>query len=186
VNTGKALGINEFLLVQWLAPLASEAPEFTVAIMLTLRGQAGSALGSLLSAKLNQWTLLVGMIPGVYSLSARTLSHPIPMGSLQMHEILLTAAQSLFAVMLLMKMRLTMMGSLVLFGLFAVQFLCPALGSFLPDTVWKPGGDQVHVTLSYVYLGLAAVVMLVNQYRAKQLCMGTGGKFAPRKTLSRS
>src|SRR5579864_3661875 len=32
VHTGATLGIDEFLLVQWLAPLASEAPEFLVAV----------------------------------------------------------------------------------------------------------------------------------------------------------
>ena len=98
VATGKVLGINEFLLIQWLAPIASEAPEFTVATMFALRGQAGIALGSLLSAKLNQWTLLVGMIPGVYGLSSGSFATPIPMGSFQLNEILLTAAQSLLAV----------------------------------------------------------------------------------------
>lgn len=38
VRTGRALGIDEFLLVQWLAPLASETPEFLVAILLAVRG----------------------------------------------------------------------------------------------------------------------------------------------------
>lgn len=172
VATGKTFGISEFFLVQWLAPLASEAPEFTVAIMLTLRGQAGIALGSLISAKLNQWTLLVGMIPGVYSLAARTLSHPIPMGSLQMHEILLTAAQSLFAVVLIMKMRLNPPGAFILFGLFAIQFLSPALGGFLPGTAfWKPGGDQVHIALALIYIALALCVLLTNRSRITKILM---------------
>ena len=101
IGTGKVLHINEFLLVQWLAPIASEAPEFIVALVFAWRGQAGLALGSLLSAKLNQWTLLVGMIPGVFAVSHGTLAHPIPMGDFQMHEILLTAAQSLLGVVML-------------------------------------------------------------------------------------
>ncbi|MGB6919120.1 MAG: sodium:calcium antiporter, partial [Phycisphaerae bacterium] len=40
VDTGRNLGISEFLLVQWLAPLASEAPEFLVAALLAARGKA--------------------------------------------------------------------------------------------------------------------------------------------------
>ncbi|MBV9547870.1 MAG: hypothetical protein JOY61_26140, partial [Chloroflexi bacterium] len=40
VHTGARLGIDEFLLVQWLAPLASETPEFLVAALLALRGKA--------------------------------------------------------------------------------------------------------------------------------------------------
>jgi cation:H+ antiporter len=123
IATGKVLGIDEFLLVQWLAPIASEAPEFTVAIMFALRGQAGVALGSLLSAKLNQWTLLVGMIPGVYGLSSGSFESPIPMGHFQMNEILLTAAQSLMAVALLVTLRLSPKGALLLFMLFIGQFL---------------------------------------------------------------
>jgi cation:H+ antiporter len=127
VHTGQALGISEFLLMQWLAPIASEAPEFTVAIMFALRGQAGLALGSLLSSKLNQWTLLVGMIPGVYALSAGTLQHPLPMDSHQLGEILLTAGQSLLGVMLLTTLRLSMWQGLLLFGLFIGQFILPPI-----------------------------------------------------------
>jgi cation:H+ antiporter len=33
VKAGKALHISEFVLVQWLAPVASEAPEFVVALV---------------------------------------------------------------------------------------------------------------------------------------------------------
>ena len=40
VASGKVLGIDEFLLVQWLAPLASEAPEFTVVCIFAWRGMA--------------------------------------------------------------------------------------------------------------------------------------------------
>lgn len=101
MDRGKAWGVNEFLLVQWRAPLASEAPEFVVAITFALRRRAGLALGSLLSARLNQGTLLVGMIPGVYAVSAGPLPPPLPMSGFQMQEILLTAAQSLLAVVLL-------------------------------------------------------------------------------------
>ena len=55
VTTGRRLGIDEFLLVQWLAPLASEAPEFLVAALLAVRGKPGAALAVLLSSKINQF-----------------------------------------------------------------------------------------------------------------------------------
>ena len=44
--TGRRFGIEEFVLVQWLAPIASEAPEFIVAILFALRGNAGAAMGT--------------------------------------------------------------------------------------------------------------------------------------------
>ncbi len=140
IGTGKMLHISEFLLVQWLAPIASETPEFVVALGFAWRGQAGLALGSLLSAKLNQWTLLVGMIPGVFAVSHQSLQHPIPMGSFQMSELLLTAAQSLLAVVLLSAMRLSVGGALLLFGLFIGQFCCHCSPSGSPRwlSVWAP------------------------------------------------
>ena len=60
---GEALGIDEFLLVQWLAPLASEAPELLVAGLYAWRLNTNAALGTLVSSKVNQWTLLVGTLP---------------------------------------------------------------------------------------------------------------------------
>ena len=51
IATGRQLGVDEFLLVQWLAPLASEAPEFIVAILFAVRGKAGDAIGTLISSK---------------------------------------------------------------------------------------------------------------------------------------
>ena len=45
VDTGRRFGINEFLLVQWLAPLASESPEVLVAGALAWRARAGLGMG---------------------------------------------------------------------------------------------------------------------------------------------
>jgi cation:H+ antiporter len=161
VETGKAAGINEFLLVQWLAPIASEMPEFVVAILFALRGKAGLALGSLLSAKLNQWTLLVGMIPGVFAVSHGSLQHPIPMGSFQMNEILLTAAQSLLAVIILANLRLTIGQALLLFGLFSGQLVAPALVSLLPGgTLLGMRGEQMHPLFAGFYCLVSIALVL--------------------------
>jgi cation:H+ antiporter len=58
IGTGTELGVDQFLLVQWLAPLASEAPEFIVAILFAVRGNGAAAIGTLISSKVNQCTLL--------------------------------------------------------------------------------------------------------------------------------
>ena len=156
VKTGKLFHINEFLLVQWLAPLASEAPEFTVAILLALRGQGGVAFGALLSSKLNQWTLLVGMIPGVYAISSSSL-HPIPMGHFQINEIFLTAAQSVLATLMLLDLSFSMIEGLGLFLLFFLQFALPSIFS-----AFHPGGLAVatehgHRILSWAYIALSII-----------------------------
>jgi len=173
VGTGKALHINEFLLVQWLAPLASEAPEFTVALVFAWRGQAGLALGSLLSSKLNQWTLLVGMIPGVFAVSHGTLEHPLPMDRLQMQEIMLTAAQSLLAVFLVAGLRLSRSGALLLFALFAGQFVAPSLVEAFPSLAPAGlGAGQMHPLFSGLYLAAAAAVFLQHPKRSFRLLRG--------------
>ncbi len=164
VASGKLLGVNEFLLVQWLAPIASEAPEFIVAIMFAMRGHAGLALGSLLSAKLNQWTLLVGMIPGVYGVSAGTFAHPIPMTAHQLQEIFLTAAQSLFAVALLLNLRLRVREAFILLILFLAQFTAPLYGQALESLLSLPHNPlRFHLLYSFVYLALAALWLLFQR-----------------------
>jgi cation:H+ antiporter len=126
IETGTMLGVDRFLLVQWLAPLASEAPELIVVSLLAVRGQAGLGLAALLASKVNQWTLLVGMLPLAYSV-ASGYPRALPLDGHQDAEVFLTAAQSLFAVALLLRLRLTGWGAGLLFALFAVQFAVPAL-----------------------------------------------------------
>src|SRR5581483_7896637 len=65
VGTGRKFGISDFLLVQWLAPIASEAPELLVAGLYAWRLNTNAGLGTLVSSKVNQWTLLVGTLPVV-------------------------------------------------------------------------------------------------------------------------
>jgi cation:H+ antiporter len=148
VATGVSMGIDEFLLVQWLAPLASEAPEFVVVALFAWRGQSTPALGTLVSSKINQWTLLVAMLPLVYSVA---LGRPaaLPLDPRQEEEVLLTAAQSLFAVVLLLDLRLSLIGAGALFVLFAIQMVLPETRDIL--------------TIAYVLLTVVALIVSRRQ-----------------------
>ncbi len=125
VDSGRALGIEEFLLVQWVAPLASEAPEFILAAMLALRGRAAAGMTILISSKVNQWTLLVGSLPLAYSISGTTLS-PLEIDGRQVAEVFLTAGQSLFAVAILMSLSIDRWEAALIFVLFSAQFVFPS------------------------------------------------------------
>ncbi len=125
LEMGRTWGIEQFLLVQWLAPLASESPEFLVAILFALRASAGASLGTLISSKVNQWTLLIGMLPLAYCLSAGRLG-PMHLDSRQIEEIFLTSAQSLFAVSVLSNFRFEFWEAVTLLALFSVQMLFPS------------------------------------------------------------
>jgi cation:H+ antiporter len=176
IGTGKALNINEFLLVQWLAPIASEAPEFLLALMFAWRGNAALALGSLLSSKLNQWTLLVGMIPGVYAVSSGQLATPIPMGGFQMHEILLTAAQSFLAVILLTSLRFTIRGAVLLFVLFSSQLILPEAVRAWPWVGLGLKPEDIHPFFSATYCVLAVLLLFRRRKSVWNLVHGVRGK----------
>jgi len=146
--TGRTFGIEEFILVQWLAPLASESPEFIVAILFALRGNPGLSIGTLLSSKVNQWTLLVGMLPLVYVISAGEMK-PMGMDSRQVEEVLLTAAQSLFAVAVLANLSFSLTEAAVLFVLFTTQL-------FIPD-------PRFRYYYSFLYILFAVGLLVINR-----------------------
>ncbi len=99
VETGHELDIDEFILIQWIAPLASESPEILVATLFSLRGKPQVGLTTLISAEVSQMTLLIGSMVVVFSLSAgQALSFPLD--SRQSVEFLLTSAVSTFALVL--------------------------------------------------------------------------------------
>jgi cation:H+ antiporter len=143
VETGKEAGIDEFVLVQWVAPLASESPEFILAGLIALRGRYDASMTILISSKVNQWTLLIGSLPLAYSISGTTLD-PLDFDSRQSEEVFLTAAQSLFAVAILVSLSINRWEALALGGLFLTQFF------FTNETV--------RLIYAFVYLVLAFAV----------------------------
>jgi hypothetical protein len=120
VRVGRAYHINQFLLVQWLAPLASEMPEFIVAGLFAWRRAPAMGLGALISSKVNQWTLLVGLLPICFGIAARQVI-PLPLDDQQTAEVLLTSAQSLFAVAVLLNFSVTVTEAAGLLFLFMTQ-----------------------------------------------------------------
>jgi cation:H+ antiporter len=133
IEAGSVLGVNKYLLVQWIAPLASEAPEFTLAILFALKGKPNMGLGVLISSKVNQWTALAGSLPIAYVLGGGHAA--IPMDGRQSEEFMLTTAQTLMGVALLLSLRLGIRASVSLFVLFMVAFLIPDEGLRM-DIAW--------------------------------------------------
>ncbi len=125
IETGRQFGVNNVLLVQWLAPLASEAPEFIIAILLARRGNADDGIGALLSSKVNQWTLLVGSIPLAYLAGGGSAG--LPLDSHQVAEVLLTATQTALGFAVLLRLRFHLRAAAVLLVSFAGQFAVTAI-----------------------------------------------------------
>lgn len=120
VAAGTELGIDRFLLVQWLAPLASEAPEFIVATIFAARGKGTAAIATLISSKVNQWTLLIGSLPIAHLLGGGGFT--LELDPRQVEEVLLTATQTMMGVALLLALRFHRAAACTLLGLFVVQF----------------------------------------------------------------
>jgi cation:H+ antiporter len=161
VELGEQAGISTFLLVQWVAPLASEAPELLVAALFAWRLNTSAGLGTLLSSKVNQWTLLVGSLPIVYAISAGHLSG-LPLDSLQREELFLTAAQSVFAIAVLANRRLSVREAWTLFGLFISQFV---LGGVLPESL----RELERLGVGALYLVLAAGIFVRQRHYLRPL-----------------
>lgn len=153
--TGRSFGIEEFVLVQWLAPLASESPEFIVAILFALKAQPGTSMGALLSSKVNQWTLLIGMLPVVYSFSAGNTAG-MHMDSRQVEEMFLTAAQSLFAVAVLVNLSFSILEATIIFLLFSTQLLFP--------------DPEFRFYYSFFYIALAAALIVCKKDVRSGIC----------------
>ena len=156
VATGRLLRIDEFLLIQWLAPLASEAPAVVIAILFVTSGRAEGGLVTMISDKINQWTLLVAMLPLAMTIGAGRVID-MPLDPRQHEEFFLTAAQSIFGVSLLLRLRFGVTSAAVLFALFAIQLVVAFV--FRNDAA---RAINSLTALAWVYLA-AAVVVFVRQ-----------------------
>ena len=150
VEIGRYRNIDEFLLVQWVAPLASESPEFLIAILFALRLRGSMGIGALISSKVNQWTLLVGAVPIAFAISAGGFSG-LPIDDRQTQELILTSAQSLLAVLIICDLRFTRVEALALAVLFGGQFMFTS--------------NEVRYLFIGLYLVLSAAMLLNAERR---------------------
>jgi len=165
MHSAEHLGVPKFVLIQWLAPLASESPEFVISMLFALRGNAMAGFGTLISSKVNQWTLLIGMLPLAYSVSGGHLQ-PMMLDDVQAEEIFLTAAQSLLAVVMLTNWSFGLGEAALLFGLFIVQLFIP-----IPWVRWMFAG---------LYLVLAVGYLVMPSYRRSVLqLLRSGWRVSP-------
>jgi cation:H+ antiporter len=147
VDSGSSLGIDSYFLVQWLAPLASEAPEFIVAVLFALRGMGAAAIGTLIASKINQWSLLVGSLPIAHFLGGGGTD--LALDARQIEEFVLTASQTVMGVAIIVALRFHRAAAIGLAALFAVQF-------FVIDTTGR-------YILSAIQIGIAIVALVIHR-----------------------
>ena len=147
VDSGSALGVDSYFLVQWLAPLASEAPEFIIAVLFALRGMGAAAIGTLIASKINQWSLLVGSLPIAHFFGGG--GSDLSLDARQIEEFVLTASQTVMGVAIIIALRFSRTSAIALAAIFAVQF-------FVTDTTGR-------YILSALQIVIAVVLLVRNR-----------------------
>jgi cation:H+ antiporter len=170
-----AFGISEYVFIQWVAPFLSEFPEKLSAMYWARQpGKAPMALMNMVSANINQWTMLAAMIPVVYSLSMGTPT-ALSFDEHQKKEILLTISQSLLGLLLLSNMSFHVFEAAAIFVLWFAQFVKPDLHT--PVTIvyfgWSAG--EVLFTL-FVRRRVAAWDAVVEVWRAHARRVAEGSR----------
>jgi cation:H+ antiporter len=142
-----SLGISQFVFVQWVAPFLSEFPEKLSAFYWAKKvTKAPMALANFISSSINQWTILVAMIPLIYSLGMGKVSF-ITFDEHQKLEILLTIIQSYLGFLFLASMDFNLFEASALFILWLVQFLIPDIRGGI---LWVYAGWALAETLRLV------------------------------------
>jgi cation:H+ antiporter len=115
------------------------------------RLNTNAGLGTLVSSKVNQWTLLVGTLPIVFAISSAS-THGLPISAVQREELFLTAAQSFFAVAIMSNLSLSLREAGYLFGLFWAQFI---VGALVPNSM--RAAERIGIGILYLLLGVATL-----------------------------
>ena len=121
-------GVPNFVFIQWVAPIVSEFPELASTVYFARApNRAPMALMNMVSSNINQWTLLMAMLPVLYSLSAGAAS-VIPFDSEQKLQLWMTFGQALLGLMFLINMELAWWEAMVLLVFFLIAFAAPGIG----------------------------------------------------------
>ncbi|WP_254534045.1 sodium/calcium exchanger protein [Natrinema gelatinilyticum] len=153
-HVGLQYGVPKFFMIQWLAPLASESPELIVVAYLVNKARTTAGFNALISSKLNQWTLLIGTLAVVYSISAGQVG-TLPFDSKQAAEIWITAAQSFFAIAILTNFEISTREAVALLGLFVTQVVAEF---YVVQVYAEPTATGLSMTILYAYTAVYVVL----------------------------
>jgi cation:H+ antiporter len=166
ISVATAIGIPSFLVIQWFAPVISEFPELASTFYFARQeGEAPTAIMNISSSNINQWTLLVAMLPVVLSLGAGKPSFIVFTPEQQL-ELLLTLGQSVVALVFLMNMELRWWQALALFVTFVTGFVFSAL-SARQDWIGFLGSN-IRLWIVLLYFGYAATCLVWTIVRWKR------------------
>lgn len=126
VHTASVLGISDYFLIKWLAPIASEAPEVILALTLAAHRKPAEGVLLLCTAIANQWSALVGSLPVAFKIGGGDWALPLTHAdNLQVKEFLLTASVTAVAVAFLVGLRVPLWAPAFMLVTFVAEFALP-------------------------------------------------------------
>jgi cation:H+ antiporter len=152
-------------MIQWIAPLASESPELIVVVYLVNKARSTAGFNALISSKLNQWTLLIGTLAVVYSIALGQYG-VLEFDAKQAAEIWITAAQSYFALAILVNFTISIREALALLVLFVSQVVIEFLA--IRDILVLPiTSHDLLLVYTAVYM-VVGTVLFATRWQALQ------------------
>jgi cation:H+ antiporter len=123
LDTGVALGLDPYLLIQSVVPVATEAPELVVVAVLVSNRRPAQGLALLLASSVSQWTLGLGALPLAYAAGGGGFA--LPLAPREQLELGLTTAVTLFVVAALATLRPARVDAVLAVAVFALQLIHP-------------------------------------------------------------
>jgi cation:H+ antiporter len=163
IAAGTAAGVGEYLIVQWLVPLATEMPELVVAFVLVTHRRPGQGVAVLLSSAVSQWTLALGTLPVAFAAGAGR--GPLPLLGRERVELVLTMGLGLYAVATLVTLNLKRTDATAMLVLFGLQLAAGA--------VW------LRAAMAFMYLVLAADLLSAERWALPALFAAARGAPPP-------
>jgi cation:H+ antiporter len=175
-EVGKNIGVPPFFMIQWIAPLASESPELIVVLYLVNKARSTAGFNALISSKLNQWTLLIGTLVVVYSIALGRYG-VLSFDQKQAAEIWITAAQSFFAIAVLVNFEISVREALMLLVLFLSQVVLEFM--LIRELITIPlSSYDLLLVYSGIYMILGSVLLVSRREEFRRLLRRTTGTVA--------
>jgi cation:H+ antiporter len=155
---------DRFEEAQWIVSLATKGPLIVIIVVQAWRNRAGPVMSVLLTAQIAHLTVVPGSVPVAFFVRGMIdgAAASLPLEGIQGSELLITAAQTLFLVVMAARMAVSIRGAALLLGMFALQ---ATLGWLQSDGDSTAGLDA----MAAAYLGLSVLVVARDRTRLAPL-----------------
>ena len=154
IHIGGKFGIDEYYLIQWLAPLASESPEIIIASLFAIKGRSIESISVILSSQANQMSLLIGSMGAIFSFATSSLTS-FPLNDTQGVEFLLTSAFALLQI------------SMILWGKFKLQMPVMLLIIFFVQLIITDTSIRAYLSIAIYMFAFIYLILFITKNKTR-------------------